>query len=321
MAKADNLLAILWLLRLRKRMTAPQIAAELETSVRTVYRYIDALCASGVPIEAETGPDGGYRLPDSFRSAPLFFEPMELVALFHAALFARGSGHPYTEALEAALKKVRLNLSPEQIDQLERHVTGVVVSQQQSARAGEGWLGALEQAVAERRTVQIAYQRPEDEVAEPRLVDPYGLAFQYSRWYMVGWCHKRQELRQFRVDRIDGLLETDQRFERPAGFRLEEHFGQEGEWIAQRLQSEPVVELHLQGEPAVLARLCDHWYLQHGVLSRSPREVRFRVEEGARSFVAGVLLSYGTGVRVVAPEAWRRMIAQTALQWAEHHGA
>lgn len=69
-------------------MTAAQIAAELEISQRTVYRYIDALSASGVPVVAEAGPEGGYSLPDQFRAAPLFFEAQELLALSQAGLFA-----------------------------------------------------------------------------------------------------------------------------------------------------------------------------------------------------------------------------------------
>lgn len=60
--KADNMLSILWLLRTRGRVTAKQLAESLEIHVRSVYRYIDALCASGVPIVAEAGPNGGYSL-------------------------------------------------------------------------------------------------------------------------------------------------------------------------------------------------------------------------------------------------------------------
>ncbi len=73
MSKMVNMLSILWLLKTRKQLTAKELAEELEISIRTVYRYIDALCASGVPIIADAGHNGGYSLLNEFTKAPLFF--------------------------------------------------------------------------------------------------------------------------------------------------------------------------------------------------------------------------------------------------------
>jgi predicted DNA-binding transcriptional regulator YafY len=68
------MLSILWMLRSGKRMTAKQLAEELEIHVRTVYRCIDSLCASGVPIVADLGPNGGYSILSRFADSPLFFD-------------------------------------------------------------------------------------------------------------------------------------------------------------------------------------------------------------------------------------------------------
>ena len=73
MAKWDNLLSLLWMLRGGRKLTAAKLADSLEISVRTVYRYIDALCASGVPIVAGPGHDGGFRILENFQETPLFF--------------------------------------------------------------------------------------------------------------------------------------------------------------------------------------------------------------------------------------------------------
>ena len=82
MSKADNMLAILWLLKSEKKMTAKQLSDELEIHIRTVYRYIDSLCASGVPIVSDSGHNGGYSLLHNFTKAPLFFDLVEQRRLF-----------------------------------------------------------------------------------------------------------------------------------------------------------------------------------------------------------------------------------------------
>jgi predicted DNA-binding transcriptional regulator YafY len=71
MSKNDNMLAILWMLNSGTKVTAKQISEKLEINIRTVYRYIDSLCASGVPIISDTGHNGGYSLLSNFINAPL----------------------------------------------------------------------------------------------------------------------------------------------------------------------------------------------------------------------------------------------------------
>ncbi|GBK60399.1 hypothetical protein PbDSM24746_04030 [Paenibacillus macerans] len=84
-------------------MTARQLADELEIHIRTVYRCIDSLCASGVPITADSGPNGGYRILGDFMESPLLFDADEQKALVHASIFAREAGYPFSAALERAV--------------------------------------------------------------------------------------------------------------------------------------------------------------------------------------------------------------------------
>src|SRR6185312_13343354 len=104
--KNDNMLAILWMLNSGVKMTAKQISEKLEINIRTVYRYIDALCASGVPVISDTGHNGGYSLLNNFVKAPLLFDMEEQKALLHAAVFAKEAGYPFNEALTSAASKL-----------------------------------------------------------------------------------------------------------------------------------------------------------------------------------------------------------------------
>lgn len=318
-AKADNMLAVLWLLRSRRRMTASQLAEALECSVRTVYRYIDALCASGVPVMADAGPDGGYSLPDNFRGAPLFFEETELVALFHAAQFAATAGYPHSNALETALVKVRQNLAPDQAAGLERRLSGFVVRQVPRGGTVEPWLGALEQAVADGATVELTYRKVEADEPERRVVDPYGLQFEYGLWYLQAFCHLRQALRSFRVDRVEGLVRTGATFERPADFHLVPQF--DDRWIAERVAAGPQTPVRLAGEPAAIAALWDHWYLRHCRVEKWAREALFRLDPRGLDQLPGYLLTFGLNITVVEPEDLRRTLADLAGELAGHHSA
>lgn len=317
MAKADNMLAILWLLRAKQRMTGAQIAAALEISERTVYRYIDSLCASGVPIIADIGPEGGYRLAEAFKGAPLFFEAGELKALFHTAQFAREAGYPYSGALESAIAKVGRNLSPSQVSYVARHTAAFRAIP--SGRGGPvaAWLEPLELAVAESVTVRMGYQKPENTEPEVRMVDPYGLIYYAGLWQLIAWCHARQALRHFRVDRIRSLERTDQTFVRPPDFDLDQHYSEA--WLLEQVQTGPFTEVRLTGAPAALAALADHWYLRHCLVSRSATELHLRMDPRGFADLPAVLLPYGTSVRVLEPHQLKQGLIDLADNLIKHH--
>jgi len=313
------MLAILWLLRSRRSMTAEALARELEVSVRTVYRYVDSLCASGVPVVGDGGPDGGYRLLPGFRAAPLFFSPQELAALFEAAELAYGAGSPSLDALESALGKIEQNLTVEQRRELEDHLEGFDVVENPRSGPAAVWLDALEAAVANRVTLAVAYQKPVDAQPEERLLDPYGLSYQNGIWLLVAWCHSRQAIRHFRVDRIAGLRSTGEAFRRPEGFSLAEHLRDGSESVRERLARGPLIEVKLIGEPAAIAALAEHWYLRLCLVKRTPRTAVFRVDPQGVRHMPPHLLQFGTRIRVTSPAELKQAVATLAQAWAEHH--
>jgi predicted DNA-binding transcriptional regulator YafY len=121
------MLAILWMLNSGTKITAKQIAEKLEINIRTVYRYIDSLCESGVPIISDSGQNGGYTLLNNFIQAPLVFNLEEQKALLHGAVFANEAGYPFSEALNKATQKLKMYLNREQENILNRHMTGFEV--------------------------------------------------------------------------------------------------------------------------------------------------------------------------------------------------
>ena len=127
LAKSDNLLAILWMLQSGKKVTANQISEHLEMNVRTVYRYIETLCSSGVPIVAEAGHNGGYTLLDHFKGAPLYFDLEEQASMYHAATFASEAGYYGNEALSRAIAKINRNSNDRQNDKVQECIYSLEV--------------------------------------------------------------------------------------------------------------------------------------------------------------------------------------------------
>ncbi|CAG7647636.1 helix-turn-helix transcriptional regulator [Paenibacillus allorhizosphaerae] len=308
MSKADNMLSILWLLKTRKRMTAQQLSEELEIHIRTVYRYIDALCASGVPIVADSGHNGGYSLLDHFTEVPLFFDLDEQKALIQAAIFAQESGFPHGDAMNRAVSKLKRYTNPEQQQTLERHTAGFEVIRPPADAALEAVLQQLELSVAGGRTLGMDYVKRSGAVTENRRIDPYGIVYWKGSWYVVAFCHLRKELRSFRADRIQALFATDEGFERPSSFSASEYFLKH--LIPEPEGQEDLVSVWLEGSPRSIGDVCRHWLLGHTVVERSEHRVNLRLDaKSTLAFVPYFLLSYGKSLRVLEPSS---LIEQTA---------
>lgn len=331
MSKASNLLAILWMLQAAARdagasgtvgasgtgpapvLTAAEIAERLELDVRTVYRYMDDLLTSGVPISAESGPAGGYRLLPGFRGAPLFFSPDELAALAHAARLASAVGHPDEGALGSAFRKVEQTLTAEQSATLERRREVLAVA---TERPGAPPLvGQLERAAAERVQLRLRYRKAEAET--DRIVDPHALFHRGEHWYLVGYCHLRSALREFRLDRIRAYLPTGERFTPDPAFDLTAYLTES--WVAERVASGPTQLVRLSGSEGVLEQLCRHWYLRYCLVDRSETEAQFRLDPIGLANLPGYLVIFGRWLQILAPAELRQAVAAQARKIAEHH--
>ncbi|KPV56230.1 DeoR faimly transcriptional regulator [Paenibacillus sp. A3] len=318
MSKADNMLSILWLLKKGKRMTAQQLADELEIHVRTVYRCIDALCASGVPVVADAGHHGGYSLLESFNEAPLFFDLEEQTALVHSAAFAQQAGYPYGEALERAVAKLKRYTNEEQLHALERRESGLeVIHPPVPPRLGS-ILQVLEQSAAEGRTLRIAYQSGYEADVTARSIDPYGLVHWKSAWYIVAYCRLREEIRSFRVDRIRDWTHTEESFERPGGFSARQFLLKD--LLPGPETQEALLTVRIQGQPQAINDLCRHWLLGHTLVERSADHVQFQVTESfAYTRLPYMLLGYGGSIFAVEPLPLKECMAGIASALAEYY--
>ncbi|MCO1601995.1 helix-turn-helix transcriptional regulator [Desulfosporosinus nitroreducens] len=318
MSKNDCMLAILWMLNSGAKITAKQIAEKLEINIRTVYRYIDSLCASGVPIISDSGQNGGYSLLNNFIQAPLFFDMEEQKALLHAAVFAREAGYPFSEALSRATDKLKLYSNQEQVSILNRHLVGFEVINREIAPSVKVALEELEQSVANEYSVEIEYRSKSEEQFYPRVINPYGIIYWNNKWYIIGFCHLRDEIRSFRVERIFRIKRTQMMFKRPEAFSARKFFLQN--LLPDSESKDVVVSLIISGRSEALDDLCIHWFLGHHLKERTSNQAVFLLDERAiHSYVPYYLLTYGKAIQVIEPQSLKKKLVSVASDLMEYY--
>lgn len=318
MSKADNMLSILWALKSGQKKTAKQLAESLEIHIRTVYRYIDALCASGVPIIADAGHNGGYSLLQPFTEAPLLFDGSEQKALVHAAIFAQEAGYPFGKDLQRAISKLKRYTNPEQLDEINRHESGLDVIHPPSDGSLDHVLQQLELASAGGETLLMSYYKGRDEAPTERLLDPYGLVHWKSRWYIVGYCHLRLEIRSFRADRIQALSGAQMKFERPDAFSARQFFLRT--LLPDSNDKDNLIPVRIKGHQGAVQELSDHWLFGHLVVERSDQHICFLADERyILTYTPYILLGFGRAIQVLEPAALQERMISLASELAEFY--
>ncbi|WP_168121772.1 YafY family protein [Paenibacillus sp. HB172176] len=318
MSKADHMLSILWLLRSGRRMTAKQLANELEIHIRTVYRYIDSLCASGVPIIADSGPNGGYRILDRFTESPLMFDMDEQKALAHASTFAHEAGYPFKDELNRAINKLKRYTNEEQLDRIERHMEGISIINPPIEEMQRNWLRILEDAAAGGRAVEIVYDNGKRETPSIREIDPYGIVHWKGSWYVVGYCNLRKAIRSFRVDRISRIAPRDRYFERPSEFSAKDFLLLN--LLPSASHSESLLTVKIRGYEQALDLLCQHWLFSHTLVERKEGQALFKLSlSSLESYVPYFLLPYGKSLVILEPDMLIERLVEVSRDIAAHY--
>ena len=216
--RASRLVSILLLLQSRGRMTAAQLAAELEVSARTVYRDVEALHEAGIPLYGDAGHRGGYQLLDGYRTRLTGLNAAEAQALFLSGLPGPAAELGLGPVLAAAQLKVLAALPPGLGEQVGRVQARFLLD-------APGWYSATDEvpllpavagAVWDGRALQVRYRRWKEPTDVDRRLEPYGLVLKAGRWYLVAAPGPRT----YRVDQILDLCVLEEEFGIPDGFHL-----------------------------------------------------------------------------------------------------
>jgi predicted DNA-binding transcriptional regulator YafY len=322
--RADRLVAILLLLQRRGQVTASEVADELEVSVRTARRDLEALAMAGVPVYSERGRGGGWRLLGSGKTDLSGLTASEARALFlvagTAAAGTAAAGPAATPDVRAALRKLVRALPESMRTEAETASRSVVVDPGGWGRAPRparrpDHLDELQAATVAQAQVRLGY-RDRAGATTTRVVDPLGLAQKGRVWYLIAGTDKGQ--RTFRVARVTSVERTGLPAERPPGFDLA------GSWrdVVERvdeLRNPAELELLVRGPHVQTLR----WMFDDQAFEGSAEadgRVRVRVRGRHVDVLAAQVAGFGRDVEVVAPPEARRFLASLAVELHEVYG-
>jgi predicted DNA-binding transcriptional regulator YafY len=313
--RADRLVATLLLMQARGRVTAAEVAAELEVSVATARRDLEALSAAGVPVYPQPGRGGGWSLVGGARTDLSGLTSSEARALFLLAGPAASIDPPVRSALRKLVRALPHTFRAE----AEAAAEAVVVD---PARWGERdqarpeFLDALEDATVRRRKVGLRYENRAGRRTR-RWVDPWGLIAKDDIWYLVAGTEKGQ--RTFRLDRIREVTVTDLPAERPADFDLAREWERVVDEMEERrslVSATVLISEHLL--PILLDRFGRH---AEPVETGDDGRVRVRVAAHLPVGIAQELAGWGDAVEVLEPDSVKAELARIGTELVERYAA
>jgi predicted DNA-binding transcriptional regulator YafY len=307
------LISLVLLLQARGTLTAAELARELEVSERTVYRDVLALSAAGVPVYAEQGRSGGYRLVGGYRTRLTGLSRAEAEALFLAGLPGPASDMGLAEPVRTVRRKVLAALPPGLREASER-------AGQRFHLDAPGWftdpdppplLTELARAVWQDQTLTLRYRRGAEVT---RTVQPHGLVLKNGVWYLVGKVGA--DMRSYRVDRVTAVEPTGDTFERDPAFELASFWAaRAAEFVRQMLRDTITIRLSPDGV-RMLRHVAETLAVQDATAAAGEPDpdgwIRTRLPVESVDVAYSYLLRLGPDAEVLEPPELRARIAESA---------
>ncbi|HEX6552222.1 MAG TPA: YafY family protein [Ktedonobacteraceae bacterium] len=279
----SRVLTVLELIQSRPSITGPELAERLEMDVRTVRRYITHLQDVGIPVEANIGRHGGYRLRPGFKLPPLIFTEEEATAIILGLLASTWLEIGQSAvAIEGALAKVSRVLPLRARERLEAVTSHLVLfSHNQQARPDASLLIDLSGAIHASQRIEIDYRSLHNEVTH-RKVEPYGITGWKGHWYLGGYCCLRQDYRSFRLDRIQQVQILSETFEKAENFDFVAYVKEQFNTAGMHM------EVEFQGELSTVQQKIPTLY---GTLTQTPTGVLLQEQYDDVESMARYLMS------------------------------
>jgi predicted DNA-binding transcriptional regulator YafY len=309
--RGSRLVSILLLLQARGRMTAEELAAELEVSVRTIYRDATSLQIAGVPLQADAGHDGGYELSGGYSTDLTGLTTDEAAALFLAGVPGLASDLGMGGSVSTLRHKLVAALPAEQRQTATRMSRSFHLD-------APGWyqhierpkhLAAVTGAVLNERKVRVRYESWERE--STKTLEPYGLVLKGGNWYLIAAsARKNGRTATYRVDHIRDIETLDDTFSRPDDFDLAKYWTESVIAFRERARTETAVLKFSVSGLARYRQLTKDQSISAGEFVDGWATATVAIESVGDAY--DLLMQLGAEVEAIEPAELRTMMVSTA---------
>ncbi len=226
MNKINRITAILTQLQSKRIITAKTLAERFEISLRTVYRDIRTLQEAGVPIGAENGV--GYFIVDGYRLPPIMFTEEEANAMITAdKLVNQKNEKSLSKNYTSALIKIKSVLRKRQKEKIELLEERISADNKYEINPKSDYLSKIQRGITDFLQLSLTYKSIYKNEVTKRNVKPLALYFTENDWILIGYCMLRNDIREFRLDKIEILQITTTKFEHFTTFNLSQYFDEQ----------------------------------------------------------------------------------------------
>lgn len=225
--RLHRLLGIIMLIDSRGTMKARNLAKILETSERSIYRDIDILCETGIPIISTPGPNGGYSFMDGYKINSNVLESGDAVNLLLSSMGIRPEKNTETsQQLKNALIRLENSVSKEHREEIINAKERFFIDSDPwwGKRIENKYVDIIKESVLNLKKIRIYYKKYDGEVSK-RIIRPYGVVVKNSEWYMAAFCEVKNDIRVFKCSRIENIEVLEESFSMHENFDLEEFWG------------------------------------------------------------------------------------------------
>ena len=299
--KYQMMLKILFLLLARKKVSAKYIADRYEISLRTVYRYIDELSLSDVPIYNIRGRNGGYAISDSYKIPANFLTEEESEKVIQT--LSELNNELGSSVLDTAIQKIG-SISKQNGNDLHISFGNLVID-------GSGWgtgdvygetIKIIQKAIEENEAILISY-RDRDGEPSSRTIEPHTLILKQGLWYVYAYCRLRNSFRLFKVGRIDKIMLLDEKFNKRQTEDIKS--------VLSKFYDATPEDIDLLIDESIRPDV-EEWLGVNKISVSQSGKITASVKLPISDYLTAKILSFGSKIKVLAPENLKKAVIETA---------
>jgi predicted DNA-binding transcriptional regulator YafY len=299
--KYQMMLKILFLLLARRKVSAKYIADKYEISLRTVYRYIDELSLSDVPIYNIRGRNGGYAISDSYKIPANFLTEEESEKVIQT--LSELNNELGSSVLDTAIQKIG-SISKQNENDLHISFGNLVID-------GSGWgtgdvygetIKIIQRAIEENETLLISY-RDRDGEPSSRTIEPHTLILKQGLWYVYAYCRLRNSFRLFKVGRIYKIMILDEKFNKRQTEDIKA--------VLSKFYDDTPEDIDLLIDECIRPDV-EEWLGVNKILVSQSGKITASVKLPISDYLTAKILSFGSKIKVLSPEKLKKAVIETA---------